>query len=330
MPEISIIVPVYNVETYLRKCIDSILTQTFTDFELILVDDGSPDRCGEICEEYANRDSRVVVIHKENGGLSSARNAGLDAARGEYIGFVDSDDYIKEDMYATLYNHLVSNNADISICGISHCFNNQTAPSNKQFFDKLTDSISALKLILEGESISVNAVNKLYKRSIFDNLRYPLGKTSEDAYVIVEVMLKASIVHIDTSPKYYYVHRENSITTREFSEKNLYVVEAYRRNVELVRERCPEILASAYYRLCWSYTITINKMIAAPNNVIQRYKNFIKEAKAVIRKNLLIILKQSGISRKVKIICIFISMNPNLYILFKKCYNKLRTEGKLI
>ncbi|WP_227166600.1 glycosyltransferase, partial [Enterococcus faecium] len=114
MCEISIIVPVYKVEKYLRKCVDSILAQTFTDFEVILVDDGSPDNSGKICDEYAEKDNRVRVIHKENGGLSSARNAGIDVARGKYLGFVDSDDYIDEDMYEILYENLKIHDADIS------------------------------------------------------------------------------------------------------------------------------------------------------------------------------------------------------------------------
>lgn len=114
MCEISIIVPVYKVEPYLRKCVDSILAQTFTDFEVILVDDGSPDNSGKICDEYASKDSRVRVIHKKNGGLSSARNAGIDVARGKYLGFVDSDDYIEKDMYELLYDNIVKEQADRS------------------------------------------------------------------------------------------------------------------------------------------------------------------------------------------------------------------------
>ena len=120
MPKVSIIVPVYKVGPYLAKCIDSILSQTLTDFELILVDDGSPDSCGEICDGYAKKDERIKVIHKQNGGLSSARNAGLDIAKGEYIGFVDSDDYIEHDMYEFLYKNSVQYDTDIACCGIRH------------------------------------------------------------------------------------------------------------------------------------------------------------------------------------------------------------------
>ncbi len=118
MCEISIIVPVYKVEKYLKKCVDSILAQTFSDFELILVDDGSPDNSGRICDDYAKKDARVRVVHKQNGGLSSARNAGIEVAKGKYLGFVDSDDYIAEDMYELLYKAIIKEEADLSICGI--------------------------------------------------------------------------------------------------------------------------------------------------------------------------------------------------------------------
>jgi glycosyltransferase involved in cell wall biosynthesis len=126
MCEISIIVPVYDVEKYLKKCVDSILNQTFKDFELILVDDGSPDNSGAICDQYAEKDSRVRVIHKENGGLSDARNAGIEVARGKYLGFVDSDDFVNEDMYKQLYTSIIENNADLSICGIFDLYEGKT------------------------------------------------------------------------------------------------------------------------------------------------------------------------------------------------------------
>src|ERR1035437_5330472 len=123
-PPISIIVPIYNIERYLSKCIDSILVQTFINFELILVNDGSTDNCGKIINEYAQKDSRIVVIHKKNGGVSSARNAGLDLAQGEYIGWVDADDYIATDMYETLYHLAIDYNADISECNYAQAIGN--------------------------------------------------------------------------------------------------------------------------------------------------------------------------------------------------------------
>ena len=152
MCEISIIVPVYKVEKYLKKCVDSILAQTFTDFELILVDDGSPDDSGKICEEYAEKDARVRVLHKENGGLSSARNAGIEVAKGKYLGFIDSDDYIAEDMYELLYNTIIKEDADLSICGIYDVYEGK-APIVKPTIEKVVSAEEALLLILQGNII---------------------------------------------------------------------------------------------------------------------------------------------------------------------------------
>lgn len=121
MPELTIIVPVYKVEPYLRRCIDSILNQTFRDFELILIDDGSPDNCGAICDEYAEKDGRILVIHQKNQGVSAARNAGLDIARGTYLGFVDSDDWIEPEMYETMITTAKEKNVDVVVCGINYC-----------------------------------------------------------------------------------------------------------------------------------------------------------------------------------------------------------------
>ena len=148
MPKISIIVPVYNVEKYLEKCVRSILAQTFTDFELILVDDGSPDSSGAMCDQFAEQDQRVKVIHKENGGLSDARNAGIEIATGEYLGFVDSDDYIADDMYELLYTNIVKEDADLSICGIYDVYEGKE-PVEKQQQYIVLDKVAAMKMILE-------------------------------------------------------------------------------------------------------------------------------------------------------------------------------------
>ena len=130
MPEISVIVPVYKVEKYIHRCVDSILGQTFSDIQVILVDDGSPDTCGDICEEYARRDSRVRVIHKENGGLSDARNAGIPQADGKYIIFIDSDDFIEMDMLEYLYSNIRNANADMATCGCFDVYSDRTEAQN--------------------------------------------------------------------------------------------------------------------------------------------------------------------------------------------------------
>ena len=150
MPKISIIVPIYNVEKYLDKCVSSILNQTFTDFELLLVDDGSPDRCGEMCDEYAKKDSRVKVIHRKNGGLSAARNSGIDAACGKYIGFIDSDDYIEENMYEHLYDVITKYDADIACGGIFDTYPTKTTLLYEPLGPVCVNGEEAYRIMMEG------------------------------------------------------------------------------------------------------------------------------------------------------------------------------------
>ena len=154
MPKISIIIPIYNLEKYLDKCIKSILNQTFKDFELILVNDGSTDKSGVICDNYKKVDDRIVVIHKENGGTSSARNIGIDIARGKYIGFVDGDDYIHENMYYELYENLIKNNSDISICKFVRVYDNSEMKfSNNNLLEENYSNIEALKELYKENAV---------------------------------------------------------------------------------------------------------------------------------------------------------------------------------
>ena len=210
-PLLSIIVPVYDVERYLQKCIDSILAQTFTDFELILVDDGSPDNCPALCDAAAAKDARIRVLHQKNGGLSAARNAGLDVARGEWIGFVDSDDYIAPEMYETLYKAVQSTGADLALCDYvkvdetgALCTQTHVAVPQK--------SLTGRELLQKAYWTTVQiACNKLYHRTIFAQLRYPVGKLNEDFFVIPEICLNTQKAVVVPDVLYYYVQRGDSI-----------------------------------------------------------------------------------------------------------------------
>lgn len=216
MPQISVIVPVYKVEPYLHKCVDSILAQTFTDFELILVDDGSPDSCGKICDEYAEKDSRVKVIHQENGGLSAARNAGLDwvfaNSNSEWIAFVDSDDYVADNYLELLFNAAKGNDADLSMCGFKRVDDkDKEIKGSLNFADIVADKVESFQLIADYPWMVV-AWGKLYKRELFDNIRYPIGKISEDEFVIHKILWKTEKVALNSSQSYYYVDRKESLT----------------------------------------------------------------------------------------------------------------------
>lgn len=245
MPIISIIVPIYNVEKYINRCIDSILAQTISDFELILVDDGSPDDCGKICDEYEKIDSRIKVIHKKNGGLADARNIGLDIAIGEYIGFIDSDDYIKIDMYEKLLNACICNQADISMCGRYNVYKNELKPSFSFDGCRVWDSKEAIQNLLTWNNIDSSACDKLFKKSLFDKTRFPVGKYNEDIFVMTEILFRANkIVHIGES-KYYYYHRPESITTEAFSEKKMDLLDASQNVLNFVSDKYPDLKSKA-------------------------------------------------------------------------------------
>lgn len=318
MEKISVIVPVYNVEKYIDKCMDSITNQTYKNLEIILVDDGSTDSSGKICDEYAKKDNRIKVIHKENGGLSSARNAGIDIASGKYIGFIDSDDYIELDMYETLYNIITEKNADISACGVIDVYNNNTKVVKNDSRIVELNTEQALKTFLEakGTGHSVFAVNKLYKKEVFENIRYPIGRIAEDAFVIVEILLQCKKVVITTAKKYYYIHREDSITTKKFSNKNYDVIEAYIRNKQLIEKSYTNLIPIAEMRICWANFFVLDKMLLSnekPDKKILKY----------LRSKFLFILFNNVFTINRKISMCALMINFRLYkILLLKFNNK--------
>lgn len=217
IPLISVIVPVYKVEDYLDRCIKSILDQTYSNLEIILVDDGSPDNCPQMCDDYAKKDSRVKVIHKKNGGLSSARNAGLDLCSGEYISFVDSDDYVDKRFIELLYKAIHDTKSCISICGYK-CFYNDSF-TNKSFPKRISGSKyelvsgykAVLNLLYSGGFFWVIAPNKLYKAELFKTLRYPVGKMCEDSYTTYKLFFNSKKVVFFKQQLYHYLQRNESI-----------------------------------------------------------------------------------------------------------------------
>ena len=228
--KLSIIVPIYRVEAYLHRCIDSILAQTFTDFELILVDDGSPDRCPAICDEYSKLDSRIKVIHKTNGGLSDARNAGLDVARGEYIGFVDSDDTISEHMYKELISLLEHHGADMAVCGYlvtdsrGNVVGQWPSLTSNIIYDR-SDFIDNFYPDVR-RNLLPSACNKVYKRELFRTIRYPINKINEDAFIQLPLLdLCKKIVVCKDHYYHYFSSRPDSIQNSSYSEKRFNLID---------------------------------------------------------------------------------------------------------
>ena len=211
-PVLSIIVPVYKAEKYLQDCIESILSQTFTDFELILINDGSPDKSGLICDEYAMKDQRIKVIHKPNGGASSARNKGLGAAQGKYIGWVDSDDHVNPKMYEILYHLAESYHADITECQYLMINGNKTRRSGKPEGIVYGSGDFVIEQFFNSR-MKPSLVTKIYKRDMWDGVRFPEGRIHQDCYVNMRFALMP-IVYVRTSETLYnYITREKSITT---------------------------------------------------------------------------------------------------------------------
>lgn len=208
---VSVIVPVYNVEQYLNRCVESILLQTYNNIEVILVDDGSTDKSGVMCDSFASSDARIRVIHKKNGGLSSARNEGLKRATGDFIAFVDSDDYISSTMIEHLVRDMDDYNADIS--SIGYCmFDDSGKPNiNKSDTTEVFDKLSAIKLLFSKDKFCNFAWNKLYKKELFDNISFPVGRKMEDLGTTYLLFDKCSVITYNASSEYFYYQREDSI-----------------------------------------------------------------------------------------------------------------------
>ncbi|MBP3684236.1 MAG: glycosyltransferase family 2 protein [Oscillospiraceae bacterium] len=251
MAKISVIVPVYKVEPFLRRCVDSILSQTYGDFELILVDDGSPDRCGEICDCYAQQDSRVHVIHQENGGLSAARNTGIDYVSAnsdsQWLSFVDSDDWVHPDFLKELLEAAEKNRCLVSACNFYHTTG---IPIPKNFERKVrymqTDDYYCGEF---GNAIPA-ACGKLYNRSLFEKLRYPVGKLHEDEFTTYRALYRAGTVAVVSAGLYAYFQNPNGITRSAWNPRRMDVLEAMEQQIAFARlykkERMQKKVAEGY------------------------------------------------------------------------------------
>ena len=298
MDLISIIVPVYNVEKYLIRCIESIINQTYKNIEIILVDDGSTDNSSKICDEYKNKDKRIKVIHKINGGLSSARNRGLDIAKGKYIGFVDSDDYISPNMYEILYKELIDNKSDIVVCNFDRKEDFNFVINNYKV--KKLNNINVIKENIKND-INYNiyiddyAWNKLYKKELFKNIRYPIGKYFEDIGTTFKLLSNSkSVIYIDCI-LYKYIKRTDSI----LGNPNINV---RKDRFDMIDLKCNYLLKKypilkkeimQYYVLSYieSYRLLkyINKNTLNSTFFINKYK-FIKENYKYVNKKELTLL----------------------------------------
>lgn len=240
---ISVIIPVYNVERYLSRCIESVINQTYRDLEIILIDDGSTDSSGTICDDYAQKDSRIIVIHQKNRGLSAARNSGLDIAKGEYIGFVDSDDFISLNFYKILYDALNETNSDLSFCKVEKFLNIQDIKEDlNSYIPKEYNSINFIEEFTYAKDTVYCVVvwNKLYKKYLWNTLRFPEGKICEDEFVWYKCIFNSKkICEVDLAMYYYFI-REDSIINKSYNEfplkKEIAYLEALEDRIKFSKE----------------------------------------------------------------------------------------------
>ena len=289
MELISVIIPVYKVEKYLRQCIESIISQTYTNLEIILVDDGSPDSCGDICDEYALNDSRIKVIHQENKGLSGARNTGIDASQGDYLCFVDSDDLVTPNYCQVLYDLLKNNEYDFSVCG-TYRFEDGDKPEPKTIDSKC--KIWKNKEFLK-EQINKNSEfgvwNKLYRRSVFSKMRFAEGRLNEDVIWSADLAVNTTNCIETKSQHYCYRQRNSGIVGKQSEKGSVDFLYAGDYLIKTVKYLCPEILDDClYYTISYPW-LFIDKIYVKckfkenylflnyMQEILRKYKNEYKE-----------------------------------------------------
>ena len=311
---ISVIVPIYNVEKYLNKCIESIINQSYSNLEIILVDDGSKDNASIMCDSYLLKDNRIKVIHKENGGLSDARNVGIEKAKGKYIIFIDSDDWIDEKMIEILYDIIKKNNSDISICDYFLAYNEEIQTQKENIKVINLSNIEALKKIYDKDLdvCMIVAWNKLYKIDLFkDNIRYPYGKIHEDEFTTYKLLYKAEKISYTNRKMYYYRQREKSIMSKSFNKKRLDVLEALEERAYYMKNTVKD---EGLYKktLIEYYGVVIKLYFKYEENYVsdkKTLKMLLKKARKIYMKNIV----SFKWNLKLKIIYTTFIINPNIY-----------------
>ncbi len=297
-PDISVIIPVYNVAPYLRRCTDSVLSQKGPSLEVLLIDDGSTDGSGALCDAIAGEDDRVQVVHKPNGGLSSARNAGLDLAQGHYVSFVDSDDYLEENAYRDLV-HLAQKFQVPLVCGGRFDVEEETGAKQLGLCPEKEGLLSGENLvrrIFTWNGLDSSACDKLFERSLFEGIRFPLGMINEDVAIIYRVCLRAGSGGLLPRPFYNYCHRSDSITTAQVSQKDFHLASHGRNIMKDLRKNAPQLLPEARYLLIRGLAHPMQMCIIA--GVQKEYAQEYDRCRRELRKQLSFLRKSPLFSKK--------------------------------
>lgn len=319
--KISVIVPVYNVEKYIKQCLESILNQTYKNLEIIIVDDGTKDSSGKICDEISKSDSRIKVIHQENQGLSGARNTGLKNTTGEYITFVDSDDYIGNKMFEKMLSTLKTNNADIVECGTIYCDEegNYIKENTKNKIEIYEKDIQMKELIFSG-NITTMSCGKLYKKDLLKNFEFPIGKYHEDTFTTYKLLHNSQKIIILNQGFYHYRQVYGSIMNSNFNIKHLDSIEAVLERSKFIEKYYPQYKKYDYANICYSCCKVYERIILSNFND----KEVERKLQMLIKRYLVCFLFNSNSRKITKLFAVFCSINMNLCKNFYKILLKVK------
>lgn len=312
---ISVIVPAYNVEKYIVKCVDSIINQTFSDYELILVDDGSTDGTSVLCDELAKKSAKIRVFHKENGGLSDARNFALGKSKGEYVTFVDSDDYVAPTYLKELYEPIEKDDVDMTMTSLIPFLENENPSTEYKFGYVVVSEEEAVRKMLLREGVSHSAGGKLYKRYLWEDIQFPVGRLYEDYLTTFFVMENVKKVAITNAPLYYYLQRTDSIMHYKCNERTVTIVEATEQVTPRIVVKWPNLEIEALDNQI-AQCLKCKQHIL--NEAQYKFEDIEKKIKFIVDKNKtkLLFSKKTPIKDKVKILSFLLGDK-----IFKVIYN---------
>lgn len=322
MKKISVIVPVFNTEKFLYKCVNSLINQTIkSEYEIILVDDGSTDNSCNICDDFAADFHNIVTYHKKNGGLSSARNYGLNQAKGEYVCFVDSDDYVSDDFLETMYSNMIEHKAQIAMCNYCEVYNDGRKISKKAK-DVVCDSKTAIKDACYQKNFDTNMTMKMIKKSFFDDIKFREGIWYEDTDIFYRIYDKADVICFTNKVCYFYYQNENGIMHTEFNVKVLEIVDVAERMYEFIKQNYITIIDAGAYRYVYSCLYVVHKILQS-NYDLTNTEIFIN-VREKIKPKCNQVYKDNNV-RVIKKIEIFLyNTNLSWYIFFYKLLRKIK------
>lgn len=318
-PLVSVILPVYNIAEYLPVCMDSLFAQTYANLELILVDDGSTDGSGRLCDEFAQSDPRVMVFHKPNGGLSDARNYGVSKAHGAYITFVDSDDYVDVDYVDYLYQLIVRYSVQMSVCQLRVSRNGRLSDAHKASMDEMLSSRQCIEKMLYHDKVDASACAKLYSASLFKGIGFPLGKQFEDIATTHKLMMRAGSIAVGYEEKYTYVMRADSIVNIAFNPHKLDLLEMTDGMAREVEEVWPDLKDATLRRRVYARFSTLNQMLDT-----QEYPEERQAIIHFIRENARAILHDPKAPKRDKLAILTLSLGYTVYRWVWKAYMRVK------